>query len=44
MKMSPDGKWVVCYHDVSAEDGGTSSGGAISFNAISIVDLEGNPF
>ena len=41
MKMSPDGKWVVCYHDVSAEDGGTSSGGAISFNAISIVDLEG---
>lgn len=40
MKMSPDGKWVVCYHDVSAESGGSSSGGAISFNAISIVDLE----
>lgn len=40
MKMSPDGKWVVCYHDVLAENGGSSSGGAISFNAISIVDLE----
>ena len=41
MKMSPDGKWVICYHDISAEGGGSSSGGAISFNAISIVDLEG---
>jgi len=40
MKMSPDGNWAICYHDVSAEDGGGSSGGAISFNAISIVDLE----
>jgi len=40
MKMSSDGKWAICYHDVGAEGGGTSSGGAISFNAISIVDLE----
>jgi len=40
MRMSPDGNWAVCYHDVSAEDGGTAGGGAISFNAISIVDLE----
>lgn len=40
MKMSDDGDWAICYHDVSAEGGGSSSGGAISFNAISIVDLE----
>jgi DNA-binding beta-propeller fold protein YncE len=41
MKMSPDGNWAICFHDVGAEEGGSSSGGAISFNAISIVDLEG---
>lgn len=40
MKMSAQGSWAVCYHDVGAEGGGSSSGGAISFNAISIVDLE----
>lgn len=40
MKLSPDGKWVICYHDLSAEEGGTGSGGAISFNAISIVNLD----
>ena len=40
MKMSSDGNWAICYHDVGAEDGGSSSGGAISFNAISIVDLQ----
>ena len=40
MKMSEDGDWAICYHDVNAEGGGSSSGGAISFNAISIVDLE----
>ena len=40
MKMSPDGKWVVCYHDVNADGGGTTSGGAVSFNAISIVNVE----
>ena len=40
MKMSADGDWAICYHDVSAEGGGASSGGAISFNAISIVDLQ----
>lgn len=40
MKMSAQGTWAVCYHDVGAEGGGASSGGAISFNAISIVDLE----
>lgn len=40
MKMSADGDWAICYHDVNAQGGGSSSGGAISFNAISIVDLE----
>jgi DNA-binding beta-propeller fold protein YncE len=40
MKMSSQGEWAICYHDVGAEGGGSSSGGAISFNAISIVDLE----
>ena len=40
MKMTSQGTWAVCYHDVGAEGGGSSSGGAISFNAISIVDLE----
>ena len=41
MKMSRDGEWAICYHDVSAENGGQTNGGAISFNAISIVNLEG---
>jgi DNA-binding beta-propeller fold protein YncE len=40
MKMNAQGTWTVVYHDVGAEGGGSSSGGAISFNAISIVDLE----
>jgi DNA-binding beta-propeller fold protein YncE len=40
MKMSSDGNWAICYHDVNAEGGGASSGGAISFNAISIINLE----
>ena len=40
MKMSPDGKWVICYHDISHSDSSNSTGGAVTFNAISIVDLE----
>lgn len=40
MKMSPDGMWAICYHDIGADGGGVSDGGAISFNAISIVNLE----
>jgi DNA-binding beta-propeller fold protein YncE len=40
MKMSADGDWAICYHDVNVEGGGSSSGGAISFSAISIIDLE----
>ena len=40
MRMSPDGNWVVCYHDVGAENGGSISGGAVTFNAISIINLQ----
>ena len=40
MRMSPDGNWVICYHDVGAEGGGSVNGGAVTFNAISIVNLE----
>ena len=38
MKMSPDGKWVICYHDISVES--EPADGSISYNEISIVDLE----
>ena len=40
MKLSPDGNWVVCYHDLNGENGGVGTGGAISYNAISIVNLD----
>lgn len=40
MKLSPDGNWVVCYHDLNGENGGSGTGGAISYNAISIVNLD----
>ena len=39
MKLSPDGNWVVCYHDLNGENGGQGTGGAISC-AISIVNLK----
>ena len=39
MKISPDGRWVICYHDASAEDDGRVAG-AISYNEISVVDIE----
>jgi DNA-binding beta-propeller fold protein YncE len=38
MKMSPDGNWVICYHDADADDS-SSSGGAQSFNEVSLVNL-----
>ena len=40
MRMSPDGNWVVCYHDVGADGGGSVNGGAVTFNAISIINLQ----
>ncbi len=39
MKVSPDGRWAICYHDISAEDD-TDPDGSISYNEISIVDLD----
>jgi DNA-binding beta-propeller fold protein YncE len=40
MKLSPDGRWAICYHDLSADDGSDVDPGALTYNAISIVDLE----
>jgi DNA-binding beta-propeller fold protein YncE len=40
MRMSPDGNWVICYHDVGADNGGSVNGGAVTFNAISIINLQ----
>lgn len=38
MKMSPDGNWVICYHDADADDA-SGAGGAQSFNEVSLVNL-----
>ncbi|MFT5680161.1 MAG: DNA-binding beta-propeller fold protein YncE [Myxococcota bacterium] len=40
MVMSPDGQWAICYHDLAADDGSDPASGSISYNEISIVDLE----
>ena len=40
MVLSDDGRWVICYHDLAAEDGAPDYDGAISYNEISIVDLQ----
>ena len=40
MRMSPDGRWVICYHDLSVDSDDVAQGAAISYNAISIVDLQ----
>jgi len=40
MVMSPDGKWVLCYFDQDAEETSTNTGGAQSFNDISLVNIE----
>ena len=39
MVVSPDGFWAVVYHDSDIEDDGSSSG-TISYNEISVVNLE----
>ena len=44
MRMSPDGNWVVCYHDVGADGGGSVNGGLVTFNAISIINLQTQTF
>lgn len=41
MHLSPDGAWVLCFHDVDHEDDEQdtgASGGVQSFNEISLVD------
>jgi DNA-binding beta-propeller fold protein YncE len=38
MVMSTDGRWAICYHDLSEEEA-PDYDGAISYNEISIVDL-----
>ncbi len=43
MVMSPDGAWVVCYHDSRVEDdgsGSSSSTGTVSYNEFSLVNIE----
>lgn len=39
MEMSPDGGWVICYHDQDGEDFDSDDGGVTSFNEVSIVNL-----
>lgn len=38
MVMSPDGIWVVCYHDLAAEDEDDPDGGVASYNEVSVVN------
>ena len=40
MVMSPDGKWVLCYFDQDSDEVRTNSGGAQSFNDISLVNID----
>jgi hypothetical protein len=39
LRMSPDGRWVICFNDPGVEDN-TGSGGAQSYNEISVVNVE----
>ena len=39
MVMSPDGEWVICYFNQSAQESDAHSGGAQSFNDISLVHI-----
>lgn len=39
MVMSPDGEWVICYFNQDSDEVGSRSGGAQSFNDISLVNL-----
>jgi DNA-binding beta-propeller fold protein YncE len=40
MVMSPDGKWVIAFFDQASDETGSRSGGAQSFNDISVVNIE----
>lgn len=39
MELSPDGAWVICYHDQAGEDFDSDDGGVTSFNEVSLVNL-----
>ena len=39
MVMSPDGEWVVCFFNQDSDEVGSRSGGAQSFNDISLVNI-----
>ena len=39
MVLSPDGEWVICFYDQNSENTATSTGGAQSFNDISVVNV-----
>jgi DNA-binding beta-propeller fold protein YncE len=42
MEISPDGKWVVCYHDTAMEDEDDEAeeSGALSYSEVSFVNVE----
>ncbi len=40
MSLSPDGRWVICWHDPNSDEEESSSSGAQSYNEISLVDTE----
>ena len=40
MAMSPDGRWVLCWHDEDVDEEESDEGGAQSFNEVSVVDTE----
>ncbi|MCK6504338.1 hypothetical protein L6R53_13200 [Myxococcota bacterium] len=40
MAMSPDGRFVICWHDQDVDEEESSEGGAQSFNEVSVVDTE----
>jgi DNA-binding beta-propeller fold protein YncE len=41
LALSPDGRWALLWHDPDAEAVGSApAGGAVSYNEVSVVDLE----
>ncbi len=40
MSLSPDGRFVICWHDSDSDETESSDSGAQSFNEISLVDTE----
>ncbi len=40
MVMSPDGQWVLCFHDVDSDEEGSGDDAVTSFNEVSLVNLD----